>query len=177
MRKMHVSEYAEYIQHEDNTRKWLVERNSSVEYHDIEMTDMEEKRQKLFLEFPFGVLVQGVYPELDNACRWCWQNVSPMKGRCEYQHGSEYPGCPLVLATEYITEGSYTDKDGKKWDWKDKNYKKVEPHEHEGNWVCYFLGKTGYDYGFQEFYFKNKADRDAFEKAVPTIGLGERYEN
>jgi hypothetical protein len=137
----------------------------------------EEKRQELREKFPFTCIVQGSYPEVDNANSWCWDHFGPRDGKCEYEHTSEYPGCPLVRATMYIQEGSYKDKEGNEHHWKEKAYKEVPAHEHEGVWAEYWLGKTGYDYGNAEFYFKNEADRDAFVSAVPAIGFGDRYDN
>lgn len=136
----------------------------------------DENRQGFRQKFPFTCIVQGSYPEVDNANSWCWDNFGFRDGKCEWEHQSDYPGCPQVRATMYFTEGSYKDKDGEEHHWKEKCYKEVPAHEHEGVWTAYWLGKTGYDYGDEEFYFKNEADRDAFVKAVPTISFGDRYD-
>jgi hypothetical protein len=168
-----------FIADEERRRQWGKEHWSEEMQKQCAESDKErdEKRQEYRREFPFTAIVEGSYPETDNACRWCWNNVSPRHGKCQWEHHSEYPGCPLVLVTEYITEGTYKDKDGKVEKWKEKCYKEVEVHDHVGLWADHWLGKTGYDYGHMEFYFKNESDRDAFVKAVPTIGFGERYEN
>ncbi len=135
----------------------------------------KERRDAIHQEFPHVVVVEGCCPTTDNAHRWCWDHFGPHHGKCEWEHNSEYPGCPLVRATEVVTHGETID-DGKSWPWADKNYHAVPPHDHEGPWSSFWLGKTDYDYGFTEFCFKNEADRDAFVEAAPGIGLGDRYD-
>jgi hypothetical protein len=138
----------------------------------------EENRKEALGKFPYTTVVEGVYPEMDFAHRWCWHEFgSPEYKQC-YEYGSEYPACPLVLATEYIETGTYKELDGTEHQWKEKCYKEVEKHSHDGgNWTTVWLGKTGYDYGFSEYYFLNEVDRDAFVKEVPNMGLGEKYED
>jgi len=100
--------------------------------------------------------------------------------QCEECHesSSEYPGCPLVLATEYIQTGWYLTNTGKRVYWSNKAYieEKVPKHSHEGTWIAFWLGKTGYDYGLSEYYFQNESDRDRFLAATPIFTLGEKYE-
>lgn len=61
-------------------------------------------------------------------------------------------------------------------DWEEKAFKDVEEHSHVGVWCSMWLGKTGYDYGFSEYYFQNESDRDRFLAAAPTFNIGEKYE-
>jgi hypothetical protein len=175
---MHVITDEEFDAQERRADEWAKQHwSEQIQQGRIESDKRrDQSRQEMKKEFPFTAIVKGGYPELDNAHRWCWNNISPRHGKCEYEHLSEYPGCPLVKMTEYIENGTYKDKEGKEHFWEDKKYKEVELHEHEGVWNYVWLGKTGYDYGDGEFYFNNEADRDAFVTAVPTIGLGERYE-
>lgn len=173
---MHVNSQEEFDAQERRAAEWAKQHWSEQHQHGrIESNKRrDEQRQDKKKDFPFTVIVEGSWPELDNAERWLWENIGPRHGKCHDQY-SEYPGCPLVRATEYVETGSYKDKEGKEHFWEDKRYKEVEEHEHEGSWVVLGLGKTGYDYGNAEFYFKNEADRDAFVTAVPAIGFGERY--
>lgn len=71
---------------------------------------------------------------------------------------------------------SYTDKDGKLHEYEITS-RDPGDHGHEGTWNIFWLGKTGYDYGFTEWQFSKESDRDAFVTAIPTFGLGENYED
>jgi hypothetical protein len=127
--------------------------------------------------FPYSVVVEAHYPVGDFAHRWCWQNFGPMDCKECYEHYSEYPGCPLVLAIqEYKIRKSYTDKNGVVHEY-DYHTRDPGKHNHTGVWLTVWLGKTGYDYGFTEYYFQNEIDRDLFVKEAPNFGLGENYED
>lgn len=174
---MHIYSLEDFDVEEKRIREsrvihWSIDMNQRVKESDDRRNELRKEKVK---EFPFTCIVKGAYPEIDNATRWCWQHFGPMHGKCLERH-SEYPGCPLVLATEYVIEGCWKDKEGKEHKCTSKGYRDVEPHEHEGIWCEMWLGKTGYDYGNAEFYFKNEADKDAFVMAVPTIGFGEQYD-
>jgi hypothetical protein len=135
-----------------------------------------DRRIETLKEFPFSVIVEACYPVGDFAVRWCWQNFGPMDCKECGEHYSEYPGCPQVLAIEeYTIPKSYTDKDGVVHNY---NFHTRDPgkHGHEGNWTVVWLGKTGYDYGFGEYFFKNEADKDKFLTNVSSFGLGENYD-
>lgn len=139
----------------------------------------EDKSEEAAKKFPFTVIVEGCYPENDFAHRWCWQQFGPMDTKECGERYSEYPGCPLVQATKYIATGTYKDRDGTIKEWHEAAYKgdDVPKHNHEGIWTSVWLGKTGYDYGFTEMYFKNEADRDKFIEFVPSFSIGENYED
>ena len=106
-----------------------------------------EDRQARLLAHPHTALLQLSYPEMDFANRWCWQQFGPAHGEC-LQYTSEYPACDI--------QGR---------------------HSHGGTWLTYWLAKTGYDFGFNEWYFARQADRDRFLEFVPSITLGENYES
>jgi hypothetical protein len=105
-----------------------------------------QERQVRLAEFPHAVVLQVAFPEMDFANRWCWQQFGPAHGEC-FQAGSEYPACNLP-----------------------------SPHSHEGSWKSEFLAKTDYDFGFNEWYFKQKEDLDRFIEFVPQINWGERWQ-
>jgi len=90
-------------------------------------------------------MLKVAFPELDFANRWCWQNFGPCDGEC-MQRDSAYPVCD-----------------------------RVEAHSHAGTWTSYFLAKTEYDYGFNEWYFRDSTDRDRFSSNVEGINWGEHY--
>lgn len=134
--------------------------------------DKKAERSHLHQEFPHVVCMEGVYPEMDMATNWCWKNIGDEHGQC-CEASSEYPGCPQVLATEKIVHHP----GGKDFPpWKEKTYTKPPEHGHIGNWKTFWYCKTGYDYGFMDFCFKNEADAEKFKAVAETLGLGERYE-
>lgn len=175
--KIHVSDHETYMKSENWRRNWISENRPPEELvaHDKRIADREAERKNLLGKFPYSVILAGCYPEHDFVERWCWLNIGPRDGKCSDGQHSEYTGCPVVLATEYIAEGSWKDKEGNEHHWKEKAYKDVDDHSHEGNWRMFWLGKTGYDYGLGEYCFSTEADRDRFLAAVPTFNLGEKY--
>jgi len=48
-------------------------------------------------------------------------------------------------------------------------------HRHSGKWASHFFVKTDYDFGYNEFYFLELADRDIFVAHLSDIGWGEHY--
>jgi len=103
----------------------------------------EEEREQWLALFPHSAVVECSYPELDFATRWCWQNFGPCHGEC-HENSSEYPGCPLVISTERTEIVGGRER---------KRYAQVALHRHDGAWAKSWLGKTGYNYGFCEYYF------------------------
>jgi hypothetical protein len=137
----------------------------AVDEAELGSEDDDERRQ-LKAMFPHSVVLEGAYPEHDFATRWCWQNCGECHGECHEMY-SEYPGCPLVLATGRIERIRGRDV---------MKYEKVAAHLHQGSWTKKWLGKTAYDYGFGEFYFASEADLERFISAVPTFSWGENYD-
>jgi hypothetical protein len=103
------------------------------------------ERRARMVGFPFAVMLQVSYPELDFANRWCWHQFGPAHGECDQAY-SEYPAC---------------DQPG--------------PHCHLGRWMTYWHEKTDYDFEFNEWYFAREADRDRFLEFVPDLNWGEHY--
>ena len=95
--------------------------------------------------FPHSVVLQVSFAEMDYANRWCWQQFGPANGECAQAY-SEYRACD--------TTGS---------------------HSHDGKWLSYWLAKTDYDFGFNEWNFAQRTDLDRFVAFVPEINWGERY--
>jgi hypothetical protein len=105
----------------------------------------EVDRQSRLSRFPYSVMLKVSFPELDFANRWCWQNFGPSDGEC-LQRYSEYRVCDCT-----------------------------EPHSHIGKWTSHFFVKTEYDFGFNEWYFAERVDRDLFNANVDKINWGERF--
>ena len=144
---MHQSNLAEYLEHNE--------------------LDEPEERNELHTRFPHAVLIEGDFPEVGVAIRWCWSNFGPIHGEC---WNWEYPACPLVLKTEKI---KLCEING--WQWEKKVYGTVADHCHLGNWALNWLGKTDYDHGFGEFCFTNLSQREAFVNQLPKFDWGENY--
>ncbi len=68
--------------------------------HDV--IDGEEERQRVHAQFPHVVVVETDFPEVYVAARWCWSKFGPKQGEC---WESEYPACPIVLATSTWERG------------------------------------------------------------------------
>ncbi|RJF96786.1 hypothetical protein D3870_20585 [Noviherbaspirillum cavernae] len=117
---------------------------ASVDLAEARAADVRERQARL-AAFPYCVVLQVSYPELDYANRWCWQQFGPANGEC-LQASSEYSACEI--------RGS---------------------HSHVGSWLTNWLVKTDYDFGFSEWYFAHEADRDRFLESVPLINWGEGW--
>lgn len=128
-----------------------VEPSSFEEYLASGADSVEERavqevgRNERLSRFPYSAMLKVSFPELDFANRWCWQNFGPGDGEC-LQHHSEYRVCDLT-----------------------------GPHAHAGKWASHWFVKTDYDFGFNEWYFAERADRDLFVANVDEINWGEHF--
>jgi hypothetical protein len=121
--------------------KYLTDGGDSPE----EQVEQKLERQEQLARFPYSVMLQVSFPELDFANRWCWRRFGPSRGEC-MQRYSEYRVCDLT-----------------------------EPHSHLGGWTCKWFVKTDYDFGFNEWYFAEEDDRDRFLGSVKEINWGENF--
>lgn len=103
--------------------------------------DRENRRAR----FPYSVMLEVSFAELDFANRWCWRRFGPAHGEC-LQRQSEYPACSIETL-----------------------------HSHRGLWAQHWFAKTDYNFGFNEWYFKDKSHCQLFLASVPEINWGERY--
>jgi hypothetical protein len=110
-----------------------------------ERAAQEADRNERLSRFPYSVMLKVSFPELDFANRWCWQNFGPSDGECTQRY-SEYRVCDLT-----------------------------EPHSHVGKWTSHWFVKTDYDFGFNEWYFAESADRDLFVANADKINWGEHF--
>jgi hypothetical protein len=105
----------------------------------------EHERQGRLAAFPHSVVLKVAFAEMDYANRWCWQQFGPARGECR-QRRSEYPTCTLE-----------------------------DPHSHDGSWLSHWLAKTAYNFGFNEWCFRQSADLARFLGFVPHITWGEKF--
>jgi hypothetical protein len=128
-----------------------VEKSSFEEYLASEVDSLEDRateeaeRDERRSRFPHSVMLKVAYPELDFANRWCWRNFGPCDGECT-QQDSLYRICV-----------------------------RDEPHSHLGKWTSHWFVKTDYDFGFNEWYFAERADFDLFLASVDSISWGEDF--
>ncbi len=102
-------------------------------------------REKTILHLPHALMLELAYPEMDFAVRWCWHRFGPRHGECQQEH-SQYRVCHIEM-----------------------------PHSHPGRWTTHWFVKTDYDFGFNEWYFFDRADRDLFREGLSAINWGENY--
>lgn len=105
----------------------------------------DEERDNRLSRFPYSVMLQVAFAELDFANRWCWQRFGPAHGEC-HQCQSEYPACTVAL-----------------------------PHCHTGVWTHCWFAKTEYNFGFNEWYFSDESHYQLFLASVPSINWGEKF--
>lgn len=103
------------------------------------------QREDRLHQFPYAVMLEMAFPELDYTHRWCWQRFGPMDGSCTQKY-SEYKACSDE------TE-----------------------HRHNGKWTSHWFVKTDYDFGYNEFYFVEREDRDLLLAHLSDIHWGEHY--
>jgi hypothetical protein len=102
-----------------------------------------EEAKKLF---PYTSTIKWGYSDMDVGHCWCWQTFGPKHGKCEEDCGGErlFLNCPFSgLVKAY--------------------------HSHVGVWTSVWFGKTDYDFGYEQFFFKHKVDRDMFEFGIRAI--------
>src|SRR6185437_1850354 len=117
----------------------------SEESYNNRAADIEDRIERLS-RFPYAVMLEVSFAELDFADWWCWQNFGPAEGECT-QSCSEYPVCILK-----------------------------DPHSHRGNWASHWFVKTDYNFGFNEWYFAEKPHHDRFFESIQQINWGEHYQ-
>ena len=110
-----------------------------------ELAEQESSRKERLSRFPYAVMLEVAFPELDYANRWCWTNFVPADGGCAQKY-SQYRVCQVGV-----------------------------PHSHTGVWAQHWFVKTDYDFGFTEWYFADQSNYELFLNYVPEINWGENY--
>jgi hypothetical protein len=108
-----LASYEEWIEHEREHRESVEKRNpESIALMLSVVEKKESTRRSLMERFPYSAVLEGTNRIDDFASRWLWANVSPCDGKC-HDYYSEYPACPVVLATKTLRDYQYTTKDGR----------------------------------------------------------------
>lgn len=136
-----ISSFEKYVKEKD------IESGTSMVKRYLEGERVLE-REDTRRSFPYVVTVESDYPSMDDAEAFCWNMFGPRNGECA-QTDSECPVCPLVInaKTKKLDEDGFID---------------VEDHSHIGVWTMFWISKTGYDYGFADFCFKDESDMNIF---------------
>ena len=110
--------------------------------------------ESTYKEFPFVVTVEGGWHEFDEADTIAWNLFGPRDGKCNQYIDDCHVSCPMVLEikNKIIQEGL---------DPYDSSIETPE-HSHSGCWQYVPIAKTGYDYGFGSYCFKNEEDKNKF---------------
>lgn len=96
------------------------------------------EREDSLKTFPHSIIVEGDTTEIDQAIMWCVKFI----------------GQPdLTSDLVYLKNSTGELKEIKRFK--------------EGNWKSFFYGKVNYDYGFCEFFFKEKKSLEKFQGEVP----------
>lgn len=111
----------------------------------LELLDQGNERDARMERFPYAVVLELAYPELDFANRWLWQSMGPACGECIDKY-SEYRSCLIDF-----------------------------PHSHPGTWASEWLEKIDYNHGFNEWYFAEQSAQELFLQFVPSVSWGEKY--
>lgn len=152
MKLSNFEEYLEYLDSKPDAYRWP-KKNLTPE--------KEKRRKEIHKEFPFFATTEGNYLEHDALCSWLWENFGPRHGLCEehaYDDEEVKIHCPIVLDHKRDSEGERLD---------------LEEHSHEGVWTTFWCGKTGYDYGFNDFCFSTKEMMEKFIEKVKLDYEGE----
>ncbi len=152
--------------------------------------DKESKREKTHAEFPHVVTFSGHYGHgmlLDEMQDWCREHLSDRHGECHW-HYCEFSfdkwyddnNIDQELDDEIEKQIGPRPERKRKRAW-EKWFKKSNPitnkffdelclrldspddHSHIGVWTSLFICKTGYDYGYEDFCFKNLEDAFYFK--------------
>ena len=129
-----VSSYEKYLEFAETEPTSNAER----------VTEDNERRSRIS-RFPYFLMLELAFAELDFANRWCWENFGPADGDCDQSY-SEYPACAVK-----------------------------SPHHHTGRWMTHWYVKTEYNFGFNEWYFMEESSFNRFRDAVPLFNWGDLY--
>ena len=158
--KMRIEQYIEHVKTLDEKYHWIVK-------------DYEKRlpeREQIHKKFPHVITYRGHYGEgslLDDMTNWCRQYYGNSDGKCHWRK------CNLSFDVWHKNTGledkleallnNCADDEGDNII--DNHFKMIEDrpdfpkeHCHIGVWTSFFVVKTGYDYGYEDYCFKNKED-------------------
>lgn len=171
-------EYMDYLKTLPKLYQWPLEG----------LDKLQMKRKEIQEEFPFVITYKGGYNLgiHDDMEEWCREQFGDEHGECRwdgcpdgYEYWYEQAGLEDILDKKLEVCGPRPSHDDEElWDkWQEQSnviinehFKMVDAridapgdHSHWGVWRTLWLGKTGYDYGYQDYYFKNVEDAMFFK--------------
>lgn len=122
-------------------------------------SERKDEIDAVYESFPFIVTVEASWEEFEETDQLVWNCFGPKNGECLYSVCDFIISCPIVLEVkkEMIKNGKNPF---------DLTSEEVPEHSHSGCWARVPIAKTGYDYGFGSYCFKNKEDKDKFIKEI-----------
>lgn len=172
-----VEEFIEELKTKDKMYQWPIER----------FEKKKPERDELHKEFPYVITYKDYYPNLDDIENWCRDKFGDEHGKCkwsgcEWSFDSWHIGTGLrkeldeLLYNEVRRPKNDDSPEYKLWDEyhdlimdahfdmiKNDLYDKPGEHCHMGTWRSFFIIKTGYDYGYEDYCFKNEEDAVYFK--------------
>ena len=133
------------------------------------------ERLKVHEEFPYVITYPGLYCSggmLDEMEKWCRETFGDRHGKCNWR------GCDFnwerwheeTGLEDLLYEQLDQCKDGESGNIIDRHIEKYQHHidapgnhSHKGIWTSFFVVKTGYDYGYEDYCFKNQGDAVYFK--------------
>lgn len=182
MSQIPIDQYFEKLRKSDPEYRWP-----------IKDADSKKSKRKLIHEkFPHVITYSGHYGPgslLDDMEDWCREKFRDRHGECywigcewDWDRWHEEVGLEAQLDSQlyHLNRGSRPNRDdnSEAWDkWQeiggkiiDDHFKVVEKrldapgeHCHWGTWTSHFICKTGYDYGYEDYCFKNISDAVYFK--------------
>ena len=148
---MKISSWEEKVKHLltlPETYHWPVKRYN----------EKKEEIDVIYKNYPFIVTVEADWEDFAEKDVLAWKLFGPEDGKCNYYIDDYHCPCPLVLEAKnkMIQEG----KDPYEYD------SETPEHSHNGCWKQAHIAKTGYDYGFGSYCFKNEEDKIKFIKEI-----------
>lgn len=175
-----LEQYMEYLKEQDEKYHWPLEN----------FEKRIPERAEIHKDFSYVVTYAGHYghgAQLDAMDAWCREKFGDEHGKCHWR------GCEHSFDKWYEDNGFEEEIDRlydeiagprpdrkKKRAWNkwqkitgkiiDEHFEMIEKridkpgeHWHKGIWTGYFVVKTGYDYGYQDYCFKNPEDAFYFK--------------
>lgn len=159
---MTLETYLEKVRAQDKQNHWVIDNYDKIKL----------ERYKLHKKFPYVITYRGSYNLFDNINNWCREKFGDEHGKC-YWDDCEFSWLRWYkkMGFENQLENELdTNKDGDEaYKIIDNHFKIIEDrldtphdHSHKGIWATFFL-KTGYDYGYNDYCFKNIGDAVYFK--------------
>lgn len=166
MKNVSLDQYMEYLKTLKPMYRWPIK----------DFKSKKVKRKKVHKDFPYVITVEADHYFLDDIEDWCRTMFGNYDGECNWdgckkswETWYEETGLEKELDDELYRirkkHGDQTSKDKKisskamtkHFDMVEKREDAPKEHSHNGTWMRFYVVKTGYDYGYQDFCFKDIA--------------------